>query len=298
MSHATVSVLIPVYNGADYIENAVQCVLHQKDVTVEVIVIDDGSTDRTPEILRTFGDAIRVVRQANAGHVRARNHGATFARGDWLAFLDADDEWLPEKLVRQLARADGRAGLVYTDRQNFGEIGRIHELASEAVPLFEGDVFEPLLLGNFITVSSGLIRRDWFDRLGGFDDTLLVCEDWDLWLRFSAAGGWTAVCREPLTRYRWHADSMTFNQERMCAGRLKVVHKALATPRGRTLSHAARRRALAATWRTSAWYAAPSQPWTALKWYWRAFRWWPLDRSVYRGAAKCCLASVGLRASA
>src|SRR5262244_1040578 len=102
----TVSILIPVYNGAQYIRNAVQSVLHQRDVDVEVIVIDDGSTDETPAILKVFGNTIRVLKQQNAGHVWARNNGAKIARCQWLGFLDADDAWLPDKLAKQLACAD------------------------------------------------------------------------------------------------------------------------------------------------------------------------------------------------
>jgi glycosyltransferase involved in cell wall biosynthesis len=112
----TVSVLIPVYNGEAFIETAIRSALGQRGVSTDVIVIDDGSTDGTPAILRSFGSTIRVLRQANAGHVRARNNGARLARGDWFAFLDADDEWLPDKLSQQLARAaELSAAMAYTN---------------------------------------------------------------------------------------------------------------------------------------------------------------------------------------
>src|SRR5689334_19825269 len=117
----SVSVLIPVYNGAQFIREAVDSVLAQRDVTVEVIVIDDGSTDETSRILESYGDSIRVLRQKNGGHVNARNNGAKLAHGEWLAFLDADDMWQPEKLARQLAIATPEIGMVYTNRENFGD---------------------------------------------------------------------------------------------------------------------------------------------------------------------------------
>ncbi len=284
-----VSTLIPVYNGEEYIADAVDSVLAQRDVKVEIIVIDDGSTDRTPEILRQYGDKIRVLRQKNGGHVNARNNGSKLAKGEWLAFLDADDAWLPDKLAKQLELANGNVGMVYTDRENFGDIARVTSTASQTYSLWEGDIFEPLLFGNFVTVASVIIKMDWFERLGGFDEELLVCEDWDMWLRFSASGGTTKVCREPLTRYRWHAASMTNNQERMCHGRLKVLKRALESERGKRLPRKIVNQALASVWKCSAWYARPWHRWIALKWYMRSAQFWPWDGAVYKDILKCVL---------
>jgi len=285
----TVSVLIPVYNGADYVANAIYSVLHQRAVDVEAIVIDDGSTDGTPQVLAAFGDRIRVLRQANAGHVKARNQGARIARGEWVAFLDADDEWLPDKLAKQLALTNDRTHLVYTERLNFGDLERVQERQSAGVRLYEGDVFEQLLLGNFLTVSSAIMRKSVYDRLGGFAEELLVCEDWDMWLRYSAEGGLVGLCREPLTRYRWHGGSMTNNLQRMLEGRLKVVRRALALPRGQQVSRALARRAIASVWETSAWYAAPVSSLQGLGWYLHAALKWPWKLSVYKAMLKCCL---------
>lgn len=284
-----VTTIIPAYNASAYIEQAVDSALAQRGVESEVIVIDDGSKDNTWEVLQKYGDRIRAVRQENAGHVRSRNRAAQMARGEWLAFLDADDDWLPDKLARQLAVAEEQTAMVYTDRLNFGDIDRIKERQSESVPLFEGDVFEPLLFDNFVTVSSVIIRKGWFDRLGGFDAELLVCEDWDLWLRLSAEGGLVKLCPEPLTRYRWTASSMSRNQQRMCNGRLKVVLRALATERGRRLSQLTRRRTLANVWAASAWSASTAEPWTAAKWYFRAACYWPFKPNLYKGMLKCLL---------
>jgi len=284
-----VSVIIPVYNGAEYVREAVDSALAQCNVNVEVIVVDDGSTDETPTILAGYGRSIRVLGQRNSGHVKARNNGVKVASGEWLAFLDADDQWLPQKLSKQLQVADVNIGMVYTDRENFGDITRVKRTASSSFPLFEGDLFEPLLLGNFVTVSSVIIRREWFDRLGGFDEELSVCEDWDMWLRFSAAGGKAAVCREALTRYRWHAGAMSRNASRMCAGRLKVLQRALQTPRGREVSRTFARKAIAATWRCSAWHAQPTHRWRAFLWYLIAAWYDPWHVDDYKGMIKCCL---------
>jgi glycosyltransferase involved in cell wall biosynthesis len=285
----TVSTIIPVYNGAAYVRQAIDSVLAQRDVRVELIVIDDGSTDDTWQVLESYGDAIRKERQANGGPDRARNLGARLATGDWLAFLDADDEWLPDKLAKQLALATDDAALIYTDRRNIGACGRVAELQSDSVPQYEGDVFEPLLLDNFITMSSVLLRRDWFERLGGFTPGMIACEDWDLWLRYAAAGGRVRLCREPLILYRWHGGSASTNQERMCAKRLEVVERALASPRGRRVPRRLARQARAGAWHCSADQAAPGRRWQAIGWYLRSACYWPWNVAVYKGIVKCCL---------
>lgn len=283
-----VTVIIPAYNAARFVRQALRSALNQSGVPLEVIVIDDGSTDDTLQVLREFGGSIRILRQANAGNIEARNRGARVARGAWLAFLDADDDWLPHKLARQLERTDAQTHLVYTDRLNVGDIGRVSPLQSASQNLLEGDLFEPLLLyGNFITHSSVLIRKKVFEQLGGYDPRVKVCEDWDLWLRYSAQGGHIGLVREPLTRYRWHSSSLTGNLHQMLEGRLRVVQRALATPRGQLLPRSAVRQALENVWLTSAWYAQPSRPLLALRWLVNAVWYSPLNLALYKSMAKC-----------
>ncbi len=151
---ARVSIIVPAYNAESFIEATIRSALAQTHADVEVIVVDDGSTDATRDRLREFGDRIVVHRQANKGVAAARNRGALAAAGDWLAFLDSDDLWLPDKVERQLAAAAGP--MIYTDRYNIGTRGDLPELQSCVTPLHEGDIFLRLLLeGNFITASSG-----------------------------------------------------------------------------------------------------------------------------------------------
>jgi glycosyltransferase involved in cell wall biosynthesis len=285
----TFSVIIPAYNAVAFVGDAVRSALAQQGVDLEVLVIDDGSTDDTPRVLAQFGNAIRTIRQANAGHIQARAAGARAARGEWLAFLDADDVWLPEKLAKQLALADEETGLVYTDRVLFGDTSRVTVRLSDLYELSEGDVFEQLLLNNFITVSSVIMRKNWFERLHGFDPAPFGSEDWDLWLRYAAAGGKVRACREPLTRYRLSAGSMTSRYELMTRGRLKVIERALQLPRGRSLPRPFVRRVLFNVWLDSAWQAAVLRPRKAMAWYLRALFYAPLDPRPYKGLIKCCL---------
>ena len=133
----TVSIIIPAYNAEPFIEQAVRSALFQSHEDHEVIVVDDGSTDGTAICLRQFGDRIRVHQQVNSGVARARNAGVALASGEWIAFLDADDLWLPRKLERQMACAT--APMVYTDRYNFGRRGDLPELQSLVTPMRDGD---------------------------------------------------------------------------------------------------------------------------------------------------------------
>jgi glycosyltransferase involved in cell wall biosynthesis len=285
----TVTTIIPAYNAAAYVGQAIRSALDQRGVHGEVIVIDDGSTDDTAKVLEQFGDAIRVIRQANAGHIAARNRAAKLADGEWLAFLDADDEWLPDKLAKQLAVADERISLVYTERQHFGDSSRVAARQIEFDQLHEGEVFEQLLLNNFITVSSAIMRRSWFERLGGFDPEPTGCEDWDLWLRYAAAGGLVRVVREPLTRYRIHTTAMSTNHDKMRLGRIKAVERGLALPRARQLRWTSVRRALANAWRVAAWNVAAARRWQAVRWYLCSLYFWPFHLGTYKELMKCCL---------
>lgn len=284
----TVTAIIPAHNAAAYLKQAVDSALGQLGVEVEVIVIDDGSTDDTWSLMGGYGEAIRTTRMARGGPYKARNHGARLAAGRWLAFLDADDEWLPDKLAKQLALVRDGTELVYTDRVNVGEADHVDELQSDGQCLWEGDVFEPLLCGNFITLSSVLIKKTTFERLGGFSEDLAGVMDWELWLRYADQGGSIGVCREPLTRYRWRADSISGEFEERCRDRLEVLRRALELPRGRQVKWSVARRAHASAWEISAAFAAPRRPDLAIGWYLRSICWWPWKIQVYKDVLKCC----------
>lgn len=222
----TVSVVIPVYNGADYILEAIDSVRNQTFRASEIIVVDDGSTDGTPEKVKSLPGVTLVV-QANRGPSAARNRGASVASGDWIAFLDADDLWYPEKLKIQSELFSDDTALVYCNRTNIGDLGGLSVLQSDGVTLYEGEVFKNLLeKGNFITTSSVVINRRVFQACGGFceDEGILGVEDWDLWLQASRFGK-VRRSMEPLVQYRIHSRGISRNIERMCSAQLRVLQR-------------------------------------------------------------------------
>ena len=283
-----VSVIIPAYNAEAFIAGTVQSVLDQTFQDVEIIVVDDGSTDGTLLALERFGSHIHVHRQPNGGVARARNTGVSLAQGSWVAFLDADDLWLPDKLERQLAAAS--APLVYTDRLNIGARGDLPELQSLVTPMHDGDLFVRLLReGNFITNTSVMMRRELFLQLGGFYTGLNGTEDWDLWIRVAERHP-IALVPEPLVKYRFHDGSISRNYERMSRERTDVIARALDLERGKSLDWVTRRQIWSETFRTNGWDAGRSGArLNALAGYARAALAWPLDPVPYKEAVKVCL---------
>lgn len=191
--HPKVSVVLPTYQSACFLAKALQSVVDQTFQDWELIVVDDGSTDETRAVVAAFPDPrIRYVYQENRGAPAALNAGIRLARGAYIAFLGADDRWLPEKLARQVAQLDGlpaNVGVVYTDMYLLdleGEtvLGRF--LEGRRPP--QGKVLSQLLRtdGAFIHPCASLIRREVFDRVGAFDEVLKTHEDWDLWVRIAA----------------------------------------------------------------------------------------------------------------
>jgi glycosyltransferase involved in cell wall biosynthesis len=284
-----VSVIIPAYNAAAFVAEAVNSALAQTHPDVEVIVVDDSSTDNTPEVLARYGGQIRVHRQPNGGVASARNTGAALATGEWVSFLDADDVWAPRKIEAQLDAA-GAGSWVYTNRFNFGERGAVPEIQSDVTLMTDGDVFVPLMLrGNFITVSSVMMRTALFNQLGGFYHQKGGCEDWDLWLRASSQHHEISYVREPLVGYRFTGTSMSANHRAMAPARRAVIARALATERGRALPWRLRRQIWAETCRTNGWDAGRSGArLDALADYARAALAWPLNPQPFKEALKVC----------
>jgi glycosyltransferase involved in cell wall biosynthesis len=214
-----ISAVIPAYNAEEHIARAIQSVLAQTRPVDEIIVVDDGSTDNTAEVVRSFGDEVKLIRQANAGVSAARNAGIKFATGDWIAFLDADDEWLPDKIERQVQLLDRNSDLVwvtgnYTECLCDEDRKAPHTLPQQCESNLKGkDYFESYLeairlyqWGHTICM---LIRRDVFDTVGLFESGLSLGEDLDMWLRISYRYPRIGFVVEPLSVYHLSiADSL------------------------------------------------------------------------------------------
>ncbi len=177
------SVVVPAHDAAATVAAAVRSALGQTRQPDEIVVVDDGSSDDTAAVVRGVGGPVRLIEQAQGGPSAARNAGVAASSGEWLAFLDADDEWHPEKLEQQLRVATGDVALVATDWAR----EPVDVAVPPNVPTTELTTSEILLLNRFQT-SSVLLRRDAFVAAGGFDSALDGVEDWDMWLRASRQG--------------------------------------------------------------------------------------------------------------
>lgn len=217
-----VSIVIPVYNGEKYIQETLESVLGQTYADREVIVVDDGSTDGTLEILSTYGDKLRVFRQENRGAAAARNKGIQEATGKWVAFVDADDVWLPEKLEKQLA-ACGDYVWSHTTSLFSGGVNN-GKRDCDFTPKFSGAVLEKLVKGNFITTSTVVVERKVLLALGGFDVSLRSIQDWDLWVRIASEND-LGYLGEELTIYRVHPASASRSTRKTLPNHLKVIER-------------------------------------------------------------------------
>ncbi|GAP13465.1 glycosyltransferase [Longilinea arvoryzae] len=206
-----VSIIIPTYNSARFLPATLQSVLAQTYRDYEILVVDDGSTDDTPAVLQPYRYEITYIHQENKERSAARNNAIDQASGEYVAFLDSDDLWAPEKLKRQVAVLDAHpeVALVYCQARYIDENGQPTAFCGDWIDgpkgdeLVIADYFEALLGGNVISGggSTSMVRRWMLNQVGPFDVTLNHGEDWDVWLRLSRLGPF-AYLPEPLTSYR------------------------------------------------------------------------------------------------
>jgi glycosyltransferase involved in cell wall biosynthesis len=216
MSEATVSVVIPVYNGAATLSRAIQSALSQTTPPLEVIVVDDGSQDDTAAVARRF--PVKFVSQANAGPAAARNHGAQISKGQWIAFLDADDAWLPHKTERQLPFIDDAStGVIHCYVSRNYWYGKPPAVVS----------FDRLWSRNCVATSSTLVRRLAFEEFSGFDmdPAIISVEDYNLWLRMAARGWRIVTVPELLCQYTTTSGSLTRQLNRFAQAELANLKK-------------------------------------------------------------------------
>jgi len=183
-----VSVIIPTYNRAHVLARSIQSVLNQTFQDFELIIVDDGSTDDTESLVNRFSSKkIKYVRhQKNQGGSPARNTGIRLAKGDYIAFLDDDDEWMPEKLERQMeviCKAPPEVGVLYTKFRQYDRFGDY--VPQRRLAKKEGNLFKQLLGECFLGLGTTLIRKECFDKVGLFNENILYARDWDLLLRIS-----------------------------------------------------------------------------------------------------------------
>jgi glycosyltransferase involved in cell wall biosynthesis len=223
-----VSVVTPVFNGAAFVGTAIASVLAQTMTDLELLVVDDGSSDDTRAVVARFADPrLHFVAQPHRGVSATRNAGIERSRAPWIAFLDADDRWAPTKLEEQLARV---AKVPDADMVYCGAISQAPDGSEirRAPAELEGYVFDALIRGNQITgsASSVLVRRDTLDKVGYFDEQLPCCEDWDLWLRIAAVGR-VACVREPLVFLLSRPGSLGHKADLMRETGLRVIQRTL-----------------------------------------------------------------------
>jgi glycosyltransferase involved in cell wall biosynthesis len=221
-SMAKVSVVVPAYNYANYLPEAIQSVLHQTFDDFELLIVDDGSTDNTRRATQPFlrDHRMKYLYQENRGLAATRNRGVKSTDGELVAFLDADDVWLEQKLEKQVAIMDSEpdVGLVYTDIHFINDQGRILTDRQWAQRRKE-TMFEDLLFNNVVTgsASSSMVRRECFHSVGLFDESLKSLEDLDLWLRIARHYRLERV-DERLTKIRHHQLNMQVDVDRMAEG--------------------------------------------------------------------------------
>ena len=219
MGEGKVSVVVAAYNAAAFLARAVESVLGQTVPVLEVLVVDDASEDDTPAVAaalaRRQAQVLYVRREKNGGVSAARNEGIIRARGEWVAFLDADDAWLPEKLARQLAALGRRpdAAWAYCDGWHADAALRPtrHRLSDGLGCTSEGWIYPRLLAGEFVWPSTTIFRREVFEAVGLFDEGLRGCEDWDFFIRVARRYPCVYV-PEPLILHRTHPASLTAAQ--------------------------------------------------------------------------------------
>ncbi len=228
------TIVVPAHNAERYVAAAVDSALGQTYSPVEVVVVDDGSTDGTPTVLGRYADQprVHVLRTDNRGPAAARNLGVTKSAGEFVAFLDADDVWSPERVARCIEMLDQDPTLTWVTTDLYVMDGdtvtdrRWYDDGTKAS--FAGSQLQHIARRNFVA-NGGVIRREWFERAGGFDEAIRGAEDYDLWIRLILAGGRVGLVDEPLGCYRLHHSSLTARGDAQWQSHLDALERNLGT---------------------------------------------------------------------
>lgn len=230
ISQPLVSVIIPTYNRAAWLEEAIASVLAQTYARIELIVVDDDSRDHTADVMQAFGTALTYLWQAHAGVSAARNRGVAASQGTLLAFLDSDDLWQPGKVMAQvtLLQQQPQVQACYTD-----EVWIRHGVRVNPKQIHQkhaGWLFDASLPRCIISPSSVMLRRTLWDRLGGFDERLPACEDYDLWLRLTVQTPVALLPERLIVKRGGHADQLSRCIPVLDRYRITALEKILRTP--------------------------------------------------------------------
>lgn len=222
-----VSVVIATYNHAHLISRAIRSVLNQTYQNLELIIVDDGSTDNTEAVVNSiYDERIRYIRhEVNRGQPAARNTGIRASKGELIGFLDSDDRWLPEKLRRQVdkfASASDGTGLVYGGCMVVSE--ETGKPMARSLPVIRGHSFKEMLKVDFVTSPTPLVKRQCFDKAGLFDETFVVGEDWDMWTRIAEHYEFDFVTEVVAEQFDSRAQ-MTKDLTKVIQGYLKFIAK-------------------------------------------------------------------------
>lgn len=233
MTYPKISVVVPTYNHARYVAEGVRSILAQNYANLEVLVVDDGSTDNTREVMAQFGEPVRYIWQANRGLSGARNSGIEAATGEYIALLDADDFWEPNFLatVLPILEADRTLGAVHTGSRFVDRDGK-PLLQQNNVTVPADQMYDRLIDGEFFAADAVLVRRECFEQVGLFDEKLRASEDWDMWLRVARAFRFAGI-PDALLNYRMHGENMSADPEHMMRYQLMVVEKHFGLADGR-----------------------------------------------------------------
>jgi glycosyltransferase involved in cell wall biosynthesis len=289
-----VSVVTAAYNMGRYLGEAVESVLGQDYPAVELIVVDDGSTDDTPAVLAHYAadPRVTIIRQENSGQTVAKNRGMRAARGRYVGFCDADNAWLPHKLSRQVPLLQGneRLGVVYGDIQFIDEEGR--DLPTPKIRRSSGRITGPLLVDNFVTFNTTLVPRRVLEEFDYMDESLTMAIDYDLWLRISTRYDFLHL-PEVLVRYRIWGGQMSHRTGERLDNFFRLLESFLERYPD-SVTPAEVRRAWAHTYVTRGrWHAHKGRTAEALADFGRAFRQRPHDLRLWKSAARLLIGRKG-----
>ena len=301
-----VSVTIPTFNCARYLPRALDTVLSQTYTDYEIIVVDDGSTDGTRDVVAQFGDRVRYLYQANQGLSSARNLALAHASGEFIAYLDADDMWYPNRLERQVAFLDAHTecGLVHSDFTIIDDTDAVihHRLNLETRRKYpEGYCMLDLLQRSHIQVPTVLERRTCFDRVGRFDERLKTAQDYLHWIRIAMDGMAIGYIAETLAMYRRTASSLSSSPRRVLEDFVIIfegllAEQTLAPRHGERAVEIVRNRLYAARRELAYLERVEGRTNRSLRQVTSLLRLWPLRAELYVDLVKSCVAWALVRA--